>query len=91
VRSADLRQSHYVERSRVNQYAATYSIGNTAEHAEWVHMGTGRWIYPHGDFLSVPIAPGSSRRAKKPRVRGQNPNPWLDRACTRVAIRYGAH
>lgn len=91
TRSGDLKRSHYVERSRANQYAATYNIGNTAEHAEWVHQGTARWIYPtSGTFLSVPVAPGSRQRSKKPRVRGQDPNPWLDRACTRVAMRYGA-
>lgn len=90
-RSGDLRDAHYVTRGRVgNQYMQSYNIGNSAEHAEWVHRGTARWIYPDGDFLLVPVAPGASRRMKKPRVRGQDANPWLDRACTRVAIRYGA-
>lgn len=84
-----------------NQYAAAYEIRNDAEHASWVHDGTSRI---HGK-MRVPRAPGAVRGAALPRravfytdgkqgrstgVAGQKANPWLDRACAAVSMRYGA-
>lgn len=95
TRSGTLKRSHSISRGRgVNQYAATYHVSNSAEHAEWVHGGTagggtGR-IYPKSaNFLLVPSRIGATSRARRKSVKGQKPNPWLDTACTRVAIRYG--
>lgn len=93
-RTGGLKRAHRITRGRgANQYAATFHIENTAEHADWVHGGTAQngtgWIYPHGDFLLVPSRRGAKTKTRRARVHGQRENPWLDRACTRVAIRYG--
>lgn len=101
-RSGSLRRAHRINRlPGTNQYMARYSIQNTAEHADWVHGGTG---YIDG-VMRVPKVPGPARGAVLPKsqvfwtdglngrpsgVRGQSANPWLDRACSRVAMRYGA-
>lgn len=101
-RTNTLRRSHRISRMPgTNQYMARYSIENTADHADWVHDGTS---YISG-VMRVPKTPGPARGADLPRsqifwtdglngrpmgVRGQNANPWLERACSRVAMRYGA-
>lgn len=94
-RDGTLRRSHSIARDRIgNQYMQTYRIVNSAEHAEWVHQGTAGkgtgYIYPEtASRLYIPA--GNGHRSRRPlRVKGQKPNPWLDRACTRVAARYGA-
>lgn len=94
-RSGGLKRAHRITRGRgANQYAATFHIENTAEHAEWVHGGTAGnglgWIYPaRGARLRLPA--GNGFPASRPRrVHGQKENPWLDRACTQIAMRYGA-
>lgn len=92
VRSSVLKRSHSISPARrANQYAATFEITNNAEHAEWVHDGVPGRIYPkNGRWLSVPSRRGSLSRVLRPSVAGQAANPWLDDACTAVAIRYGA-
>lgn len=101
-RSGTLKRSHDLSREvGTNQYAARYSVQNTAEHAGWVHGGT---PYITG-LMRVPKRPGPVRGQSLPKgqvfwtdglngrpmgVRGQKANPWLDRACSRVAMRYGA-
>ena len=89
ARSGVLKASH---RSYARGYGGSrvdVQIVNTAEHAEWVHGGTDE-IYPDGDFLWVPIYPGAVKRSKRAYVRGQKANPWLDRACTAIAMSEGA-
>lgn len=93
-RSRALVNAHSITRGRgVNQYAATYNVVNSADHAEYVHFGTAGngagWIYPSSKrALVLPARSGYGRVVAK-RVHGQKANPWLDDACTRVAIRYG--
>lgn len=93
-RTRALMNAHSVTRERgVNQYAATYKVSNSSEYAEYVHEGTARngkgWIRPRGGKgLALPAGGGYGRLVLK-KVRGQEANPWLDNACTRVAIRYG--
>lgn len=93
-RTRALANAHSITRGRgVNQYAATYHVVNSSDHAEHVHFGTANngagYIYPtNATRLSLPAGNGFPRMAPR-RVRGQRANPWLDRACTRVAIRYG--
>jgi hypothetical protein len=86
-----------------NQYAAAYEIRNDADHASWVHEGTDDieavMRVPRGS------ARGALRGAQLPKrlvfytdgkgkrstgVRGQKANPWLNRACAAVSMRYGA-
>lgn len=90
TRSGELRSSHRSRIRGLNQYAAFAEIENTAEHASWVHDGTTGPILPHGDYLWVPRARGSIWRVRRESVAGQRANPWLDRACARVAMSRGA-
>lgn len=90
VRSGTIKRSHRSDIRGLNQYACIATISNVAGHAEWVHEGVPGMIYPDGDFLSVPIAPGSRRRFRAKAVRGQKANPWIARACSAIAISKGA-
>lgn len=89
ARSGSLRRAHSISRGRgVNQYAATYHVANSSDHAEYVHFGTRSPITGRGKAMR--LAPGNGYGVLyRKMVRGQKANPWLDRACTRVAIRYG--
>lgn len=96
-RTSALKRAHRVTRGiGTNQYMARYHIVNDAEHAEWVHEGTSTIYSPKK--MRVPRRPNPLRGAALPNamtrprseVRGQAANPWLDRACTRVSLRYGA-
>jgi len=91
-RSGDLKGSHesFLSGARGGGYRAEATIWNTAEHAEWVHEGVAGRIFPHGDYLWVPRRRGSTARVKRTSVKGQAANPWMDRACQRVARRNGA-
>lgn len=98
-RTGRLAQSHT---SRIapgsNQYKVSVVIGNNAEHAEWVHGGTPT----HTSDTIMVLKPGGPGRntvseyagqhfSKRRRhtVRGQKPNPWLEHACTEVAVLHG--
>lgn len=90
-RTGVLAASHNSSIRGINQWACRAEVENTAEHALWVHQGTKGYIYPtDAEALWVPVAPYSNRRRWKDRVDGQTANPWMDRACTAVAIRNGA-
>lgn len=91
ARSGSLRRAHSISRGRgVNQYAATYHVVNSSDHAAYVHFGT-HFRPPRPRIKKAMVLPpgnGYGRLVAK-KVKGQDRNPWLDRACTRVAIRYG--
>lgn len=93
-RSGGLRRSHGISRGRVgmgwgNQYAAAYNIYADAGHAEYVHQGTRSPITARGGG-KMRLSPGGGYGVLYRRsVRGQKANPWLDRACTAIAIRFG--
>lgn len=92
-RSGQLKRAHRLTRGRANQYAATFHIVNESDHADFVHGGTAGngagYIYPTSSSrLTLPPGGGFPAIAAR-RVHGQKANPWLDRACTRVAMRYG--
>jgi len=57
-------------------------VRSTARHSAWVHEGVDGLIYPHGDYLWVPVSRGASKRRQRPFVRGQDANPFLERALT---------
>ena len=103
VRSGELRNAHIITRgSRIgsNQYQSRYSIENVSDHAGYVHDGTLGSI--SADGMSLPEGGPSAKNSKtrwpgqtfskrtKYEVRGQRANPWLEEACTVVAMRYGA-
>lgn len=102
ARTGSLRDAHRISRDHgANQYAATFNVSNVAEHAEWVHGGTAGkgtgYIYPKqevnsdGNYSRLVIPAGNGyRKISALKVKGQKPNPWLDEACARIAIRYGA-
>jgi hypothetical protein len=91
-RTGTLVRGHRMDPVRgINQFACDVHIYNIAEHAAWVHGGTMTPIEPTtANNLSVPIARGSTVRHLRKSVRGQTANPWLDRACARVARSVGA-
>ncbi len=91
VRSGEIKASHRSFISGINQWACRAEIANDADHADYVHEGTlSRPPRPvDGPYMRVPIAPGATRRFNARAVRGQAPNPWLDRACASVARRHG--
>lgn len=104
TRSGWLEKQNYVKRVAAtssffgNQYVASYEVGNNARYADYVHSGT----RPHGGgWMRLPAGgPGvntvsryrGQRFSKKVLrfVDGQTPNPWLNDACARVAMSYGA-
>lgn len=93
ARSGTLKASHRSFARGFGGNRVDVRIVNTAEHAEWVHEGT-KMVEPiepvESEFLWVPIREGSLARTKRPYVRGQHANPWLDEACTAVALSQGA-
>lgn len=97
-RTNTLRDAHRSFIRGTNQYAANATVVNDAEHAEWVHFGTDGAVAD--DFFYLPkggpgrntVSPYAGRRFSKKKVAyvaGQNPNPWLDNACSRIARRNG--
>lgn len=90
ARSGELKGAHRSRIRGLNQYAAFAEVWNVAEHASWVHDGTNGPIYPHGDYLWVPRARGSVWRVKRDSVAGQRAQPWMDSACSRIAMSRGA-
>jgi hypothetical protein len=90
VRSGEILRGHRSEILGINQYSCYATIYNVAEHSEWVHGGTTGPIYPEeGVWLYLP--PGNGFRKKRLRsVAGQKANPWLEEACSAVAMGYGA-
>lgn len=96
-RSYQLARSHYTSfRRGTNAYVAVADVENRAPHASYVHLGTPRrapgakgaisgnpWLVlpPWGEYGKVVT--------NKP-VAGQKANPWLERACSQIAISVGA-
>lgn len=91
-RSGALKAAHRSHIRGLNQYACQAEISNVAAHADWVHDGT---------HDVAPITPTGNKPMRLPpgggygwtrawSVAGQDANSWLDRACTKAAMRYGA-
>lgn len=57
-----------------------------AKYSVYVHEGTGPLIYPHGDWLSVPVAPFATKRKARAYVRGQQANPFLEEALGQAML-----
>jgi hypothetical protein len=57
-------------------------VRSTRYYSQWVHEGTGPFIFPDGDYLSLPAFRGAppGRRIKRPFVHGQDANPFLANA-----------
>lgn len=91
ARSGDLKSSHRLDKPRgINQFSAFLAVYNVAPHADWVHSGTTGPIEPTNKaWLYLPAGGGFPRKRLKS-VSGQAANPWMDRACTRVAMSNGA-
>jgi hypothetical protein len=99
-RTNTLVRAHRSSIRGTNQYAANAVVENNADHAEYVHFGTSGsfapedWIYlPAGGPGRNTVSPYAGQRFTKKRLRhvaGQEPNPWLDDACSRIARRNGA-
>lgn len=86
----------------VNQYRTDVTISNLAEHSMWVHEGTNGMkakgkkllILPPGGPGRNTVSPYAGQtfgKIRKKRVNGQDPNPWLDNACAKIAMSRGAH
>ena len=94
-RNGNLQASHRIERVWGNQWAIIRNIENFAEHASYVHDGTGdltekgavRVLKPYGPHRRHRFVVGSEG---KPVLRGQKANPWLEEACGWVSIANGA-
>ncbi len=89
-RSGALQASIDVDRSGSNQYGVNYRVVAGAEHASWVHEGTGpvsadMTLYA-GAGRHVPAQWMPWRHARIQHRNGQLPNPFLARAL-RAAMR----
>lgn len=91
VRDGGLRRAHRLTRERgSNQWVQRLRVSNTAEHSVWVHDGTtGPIRRDDGGLMTLPPG-GGYPRIRTREVSGQTANPWLERACSAVAMRYGA-
>lgn len=101
-RTGTLAAAHRIEKGSRwgNRYQSRYTIQNISDHAEFVHEGT-RGSRPASGFIYLPaggpgrntVSPYIGQSFPKIRVRGvkgQMANPWLEDACSRVSMRYGA-
>lgn len=96
VRSGGLKAAHRSTTRGYNQYRTEVTVRNVSDHASYVHGGvpygskTRTADAIHGNpWLYVPAWGGyAAFRARS--VSGQAANPWLDRACARVAGSEGA-
>lgn len=97
MRSGELKGKHRITGKMSNGAYVRAEITNFADHAENVHEG-----YPRGATTSIPGAirakskkgmsvprRGRSGRFRTQAVAGQAKNPWLEDACTRVAVIHG--
>lgn len=97
VRSGDLLLSHTGPFYSPTWLGGHVTIGNTSDHARFVHEGTQGpilprnhtgylWIrpFPHSRFAFDPSWAEFGGRTPLPRVRGQRANPWMARAMDRV-------
>lgn len=91
VRSGNLKMSHRMDvKLGSNQWVQRFSVRNISDHAEYVHDGTlGPITAADGGKLVLPPYRGYKKIVVRS-VSGQAANPWLDRACRKVAMRYGA-
>lgn len=98
-RTGTLVSSHRSSIRGINQWRCIATIMNIAPHAGWVHGGTDGsegnplMVLPAGGpgrNTVSPYAGSTFTRRKKRFVNGQEENPWLDDACTIIAMRFGA-
>jgi hypothetical protein len=99
-RTGNLAGAHRSYIRGMNQYLARAQIINDSPYAHYVHLGTSGsyadddWIYlPAGGPGRNTTSPYAGQMFSKKRLRavaGQNPNPWLDDSCSKIARRYGA-
>lgn len=91
TRSGDILNSHRSYQRGINQWACRFEIINESDHAKYKHQGTYGPIVPtDSPFLWVPARPMGTWRIARASVNGQIGQPWLDNACTSVALGYGA-
>lgn len=95
-RSGRLAASHNLALTPYRR-GVRYSVGNYAEHAEWVHSGTtgpittgdGFWEDGKRAFMG-PMTPwGGHSTVWAPVVSGQKANPWIANAATYALAKYG--
>lgn len=89
-RSGELKAGHRASIRAGSQNYVRAEVVNVAKHSEWVHNGTYGPIFPRtADLLWVPVRRGSASRTLRPSVNGQAAQPWMEDACTRVALIHG--
>lgn len=80
VRKGTLRAGNFTEMG-ANQSGLWVTLGNTADHATYVHEGTDGPIFPRGEFLLLGrqslTGPGYPRFMYARSVSGQRSQPWL--------------
>ena len=83
VRTGELRRSIYGSYEPAPPQHVVMEVHAGAEHALWVHEGTGPFISAGGDLMR--LRPGNGHGVVYKRVvRGQMPNPFLERALELV-------
>lgn len=90
-RTGFLASQHNLALTPVGRRNVRYTVGNYAEHSQWVHQGTtGPIMSPNGK-LHIRAMPHSwfPTGAYLNAVRGQTANPWIERAGGIVLARYG--
>lgn len=67
-----------------------YTVGNYADHSEYVHQGTIGPIVATGGGFMGPLAPwGPYPGGYIPKASGQSANPWIARAADIALAKYG--
>jgi HK97 gp10 family phage protein len=84
VKSGHLRKNITMDTSKLASFQVTIGTKTTVPYAEYVHEGTG--VYGKH---KTPIVPKKKKALKTPygikkNVKGQEPNPFLDRAAEKV-------
>ena len=96
-RSGVLASAHNLALTPYQKRGTRYSVGNYAEHAEYVYFGTTGPITTGGGFWDNgkiaylgPMAPWMGRNTRfAPSVSGQESNPWVANAADHVLAKYG--
>jgi len=88
VRTGDLRAGIYATYEPSKPKTVIMEVHSGARHSLWVHEGTAHagmgYIRPRSaKRLILPAGYGHRRHALK-KVRGQKPNPWLERSLVAV-------
>lgn len=98
-RTGSLAAAHNLALTPYKKRGVRYSVGNYADHADYVHGGTtgpivaGTGFWDDGSIAYMgPMAPWMGHNARYARsVSGQDANPWLSRAADIVLAKYGYH